>query len=181
MKYSRIIALLTLGSFLFISVSVSGVSRMYNSNETFAFGQYPIIDGIKCDSAEHFNFHYHAHLDIFVNGFSYLVPAGIGIKPPDSIYWLHTHDISGIIHVESPDNRTFTLGQFFDIWGKKFNNSQIFDFMVDKSANKTLAVYINGTEATNLQYRNIPIVNHEDITIIYGTAPPEIPPYEFLY
>ena len=120
-------------------------------------------------------------LDIFVNGFSYLVPAGIGIKPPDCIYWLHTHDISGIIHVESPDNRTFTLGQFFDIWGKKFNNSQIFDFMVDKSANKTLAVYINGTEAANLQYRNIPIVNHEDITIIYGTPPPEIPPYEFLY
>jgi len=176
MKYSRIIALLTVGSFLLISVS--SVSRMYSSN---AFGQYPIIDGIKCDSAEHFNFHYHAHLDIFVNGFSYLVPAGIGIKPPDCIYWLHTHDISGIIHVESPDNRTFTLGQFFDIWGKKFNNSQIFDFMVDKSANKTLAVYINGTEAANLQYRNIPIVNHEDITIIYGTPPPEIPPYEFLY
>jgi hypothetical protein len=72
----------------------------------------------------------------------YLVPAGIGIKPPDCIYWLHTHDISGIIHVESPDNRTFTLGQFFDIWGKKFNNSQIFDFMVDKSANKTL-LYIS--------------------------------------
>src|SRR6476659_3527537 len=176
MKYSRIIALLTLGSFLLISVS--SVSRMFNSN---AFGQYPVIDGIKCDIAEHFNFHYHAHLDIFVNGFSYLVPAGIGIKPPDCIYWLHTHDISGIIHVESPDNRSFTLGQFFDIWGKKFNNSQIFDFMVDKSANKTLAVYINGTEAANMQYRNIPIVNHEDITIIYGTPPPEIPPYEFLY
>ena len=176
MKYSRIIILLTLGSFLFISVS--GVSRMYNSN---AFGQYPIIDGIQCDSAEHFNFHYHAHLDIFVNGFSYLVPAGIGIKPPDCIYWLHTHDISGIIHVESPDNRTFTLGQFFDIWGKKFNNSQIFDFMDDKSENKTLVVYINGTEATNLQYRNIPIVNHGEIAIVYGTAPPEIPPYEFLY
>ena len=93
----------------------------------------------------------------------------------------HTHDISGIIHVESPENKTFNLGQFFDIWGKKFNNSQIFDFMVDKSENNTLVVFINGTAATNLQYRNIPIVNHEDITIVYGTAPLEIPPYEFLY
>ena len=179
MKYSRIIALLTLGSFLFISVS--GVSRHYNNNETFAFGQFPVIDGINCDKAEHFNFHYHAHLDIFVNGFSYLVPEGIGIRPPDCIYWLHTHDISGIIHVESPENKTFNLGQFFDIWGKKFNNSQIFDFMVDKSENNTLVVFINGTAATNLQYRNIPIVNHEDITIVYGTAPLEISPYEFLY
>src|SRR4051794_39395730 len=97
-KHFQIIILLTLGVFLFISAS--GVSSMYNSN---AFGQYPIIDGIKCDKAEHFNFHYHAHLDIFVNGFSYLVPAGIGIKPPDCIYWLHTHDISGIIHVESAE------------------------------------------------------------------------------
>ena len=49
MKYSRIIALLTLGSFLFISVS--GVSRHYNNNETFAFGQFPVIDGINCDKA----------------------------------------------------------------------------------------------------------------------------------
>jgi hypothetical protein len=123
MKYFRIIALLTLGSFLLISVN--GVSRLYNNNETFAFGEYPVIDDIKCDKAEHFNFHYHAHLDIFVNGFSYLVPAGIGIKPPDCIYWLHTHDISGIIHVESAENKTFNLGQFFVIWGIKFNNSQI--------------------------------------------------------
>ncbi len=69
MKYSRIVALLTLGSFLLISVSVSGVSRFYNNNEPFAFGQYPVIDRIKCESAEHFNFHYHAHLDIFVIGF----------------------------------------------------------------------------------------------------------------
>jgi hypothetical protein len=51
--------------------------------------------------------------------------------------------------------------------------------MVDKSENKTLAVYINGTAVTDLQYRNISIVNHEDITIVYGTAPPEISPYEF--
>ena len=179
MKYFRIITLLTLGSFLLISVS--GVSRLYNINETFALGEYQVIDGIKCDKAEHFNFHYHAHLDIFVNGFSYLVPAGIGIKPPDCIYWLHTHDISGIIHVESPDNRTFTLGQFFDIWGKDFNNTQIFDFIANKSENKNLVVYVNGTAMPDSQYRDIPITNHKEIAIVYGTPPLEIPPYEFLY
>ncbi len=182
MKHLQIIAPLIvpliLEGLLFISLSFSLV---HDWNKEVAYGQYPEINGIKCDKAEHFNFHYHAHLDIFINGFSYLVPAGIGIKPPDCIYWLHTHDISGIIHVESPENKTFTLGQFFDIWDKTFKNSQIFDFTVNKAGNKTLVVYINGTPVNDLQYRDIQIVNHEDITIVYGTPSPAIPPYQFSY
>jgi hypothetical protein len=108
MKYFQLIALLVLGTFL----SSIGILRGFENEVS---GQYPVIDGIRCDSTEHFNFHYHSHLDIFINGFSYLVPGGIGIKPPDCIYWLHTHDSSGIIHIESPQNYTFKLGQFFDI------------------------------------------------------------------
>ena len=147
MRFFQIIAVLALEGLLFISINVS--IQHYSE----AFGQYPVIDDIKCDKAEHFNFHYHAHLDIFINGLSYLVPAGIGIKPPDCIYWLHTHDISGIIHVESPENQTFKLGQFFDIWGKDFNNTQIFDFIVNKSENQNLVVYINGTAMPDSQVR----------------------------
>ena len=175
MKY--FISLLILEGLLFNSLSIA----VLHSNENVTFGQYPVIDGIKCDKKEHFNFHYHAHLDIFINGISYTIPAGIGIKPPDCIYWLHTHDVSGIIHIESPDNRTFTLGQFFDIWGKKFNSSQIFGFLVDKSENKSLAVYINGTIVTDSQYRDIPLHNHQYITIIYGLPIPEMPAFEFPY
>ena len=173
-----LISILLLEAFLFVSLS-SSVTHVWINNVVYA--QHPDINGIKCDKVEHLKFHYHAHLNIFINGVSYQVPADIGIKPPDCIYWLHTHDISGIIHVESPENKSFNLGQFFDIWDKKFNNTQIFDFMVDKSENKTLLVYINGTAANELQYRDIPIVNHEDITITYGTPPVEIPTYEFSY
>lgn len=175
MKNDRTVPTLALG-FVLIILFIS--CFIYSSKWVFA--QYPIIDGIKCDQAEHFNFHYHAHLDIFVHGFSYLVPAGIGIRPPDCIYWLHTHDTSGIIHVESPENKTFTLGQFFDIWGKKFDNNQLFDFKVDNSTDKTLSIYVNGT-AIKGTYRDLPILNHEDITVVYGIPPPKNPPYEFLY
>ena len=178
MKHFQIIILLLLEAFLFIYLSFSTV---HDWNNDVAYAQYPDISGIKCDKVEHFNFHYHAHLNIFINGLSYLVPAGIGIKPPECIYWLHTHDISGIIHIESPENKSFSLGQFFDVWGKKFNNSQIFDFTVNESQNKTLLVYINGTAVNDLNYRDIPIVNHEDITIVYGTPPAKIPSYEFSY
>ena len=178
MKCFQVSILLLLVALLFTHLSFSNLHFWSNN---FVYAQYPDISGIKCDQVEHFNFHYHAHLNIFINGVSYLVPGGIGIKPPECIYWLHTHDDSGIIHVESPENKSFTLGQFFDVWDKKFNNSQIFDFTANKSENKTLVVYINGTAVNEAQYREVPIVNHEDITIVYGVPPADIPSYDFSY
>ena len=83
------------------------------------------IDGIQCNAFEQLLFHIHAHLDIIINGQYFLVPAQIGIITDKCFYLLHTHDVTGIIHIESPINRDFTLGQFFDIWNKKFNNDQI--------------------------------------------------------
>lgn len=62
-----------------MSLSLFMVSLLY-MNDQYVFGQYPVIDGITCDKKEHFVFHYHVHLDIFVNGISYTIPAGIGIK-----------------------------------------------------------------------------------------------------
>jgi hypothetical protein len=91
------------------------------------------IDGITCQAGEQVLFHIHAHLTIFVDGAPRRVPAGIGIAPPLEVdetpvgafvagapcfMWLHTHSADGIIHTESPVNRTYTLGEFFDIWGQ---------------------------------------------------------------
>ena len=45
------------------------------------------------------------------------VPALIGIDPQGRFLApLHTHDASGIVHVESQRPYPFTLGQFFTIW-----------------------------------------------------------------
>lgn len=79
------------------------------------FAQAPIIDKINCDKTDHFNFHSHANLDVIIDGMSFIIPRGIDIRPSEYIYWLHTHDMSGIIHIESPENRIFTLGQFFHV------------------------------------------------------------------
>jgi hypothetical protein len=40
-------------------------------------------------------------------------------------YWLHTHAADGIIHIESPIARTFTLGDFFDVWGQKLGPERV--------------------------------------------------------
>jgi hypothetical protein len=139
----------------------------------------PIINEISCDSTEHFNMHIHAHLDIFIAGNPYTVPSEVGIIPKQCIYWMHTHDDSGIIHIESPTNRTFTLGEFFDIWGEKFDNNQIFDNIVGEGGgnnNNTLSVYIDGNRINNsTDYREVKINAHDEIAIVFGTSPDLIP------
>ena len=90
------------------------------------------VDQISCQTSEQTLFHIHAHLAIFVNGKARQVPAAIGIpgaqaqQTPNGpfiatgtcFYWLHTHAADGIIHIESPVQRTYTLGDFFDEWGQ---------------------------------------------------------------
>ncbi len=130
------------------------------------------IQGVQCQSGEMNAFHVHMHLDIFINGQPFVIPAGTGIIPDRCFYWLHTHDNSGVIHIESPLSRTFTLGQFFSIWGKTLNNTQIFDNVV--SGNNTLSVYINGNKV-NGDYRDIQLNKHDEIAIVYGAPPASIP------
>ncbi len=138
------------------------------------------IDGIKCEAMESLLFHIHAHLDIFINGEHNTVPALIGITT-NCFYWMHTHDESGVIHIESPVKRDYTLGQFFDIWNKKFNNDQIFNNLV--SGNNTLKVYLNGSKVPDgTNYRDISLHAHDEITIIYGKPPSTIPvKYDFMH
>jgi hypothetical protein len=121
------------------------------------------------------------HIDIFINGQRYTIPSQVGIIPERCLYWLHTHDDSGIIHIESPVAKDYTLGQFFDIWNKKFNNSQIFDNVVNGKNNNTLSVYVNGQKVSNgANYRDIKLNEHDQIAIVYGRAPTSIPTkYEF--
>ena len=133
------------------------------------------IENIKCETVERTAFHIHAHLDIFINGKLYTVPAQIGIVPDKCLYWMHTHDETGVIHIESPENRNFTLGQFFDIWNEKFNNTQIFDNIVSNNKNVTLSVYVNGNKVSSVDYRNIKLNSHDEIAIVYGKAPDTIP------
>ncbi len=155
---------------LVVGIGVYSVIRPITSSASS-----PTIDGIQCNTMEQANFHIHAHLDIFINGKHYIVPSQIGIKPDDRcLYWLHTHDNSGIIHVESPERRDFTLGQFFDIWNKTFNNRGIFNYTASGD-NNTLSVYVDGHKVNGMNYRDIKLNAHDEIAIVYGKPPLTIP------
>ena len=137
------------------------------------------IDGIQCNNVEQLVSHIHAHLDIFINGQPYTIPSQIGITDK-CFYWLHTHDESGIIHIESPVAKDYTIGQFFDIWNKKFSNTQILDNIVN--GKNTLNVYVNGNKVNaGVNYRDIKLKAHDEIAVVYGKPPSTIPSkYNFL-
>jgi hypothetical protein len=109
--------------------------------------------------------HIHAHLDIYIHGQPATVPAEIGIY--NGITPVHTHDTSGIIHIESPDaSAIYTLGQFFDIWGVKLTSTSIGGYISD--ATNKLAVYDNGKPVKNPA--NLALAKHHEIVIAYGSA-----------
>src|SRR6266851_3091024 len=87
--------------------------------------------------------HTHQHLDIVVNGRPVEVPANVGINQTELyIAPIHTHDETGILHVESDEVRAFTLGQFFDIWGVRFTAACLGAYCADER--HLLRVYVNG-------------------------------------
>jgi hypothetical protein len=130
-----------------------------------------IIDGIRCQP-EHLETHYHAHLALLANGRSVKVPALIGIDlQHQCLYWLHTHDATGVMHIESPDTRTYTLGEFFDVWGQPLSATQA------ASLHGKLKVFV-GRQRVNENPRNVVLKPHELITIEEGrTVTP--PSYTF--
>jgi hypothetical protein len=133
------------------------------------------VDGIRCQTSEQLLFHIHAHLSIFVNGTQKQVPGGIGIpgsqvqqtaKGPvaeggSCIYWLHTHAPDGIIHVESPVHRTFTLGNLFDEWGQPLGPSQL-----GTESGHVVAIYNGKVYKGNP--RDIPLNAHAQIQLEVG-------------
>ena len=75
-------------------------------------------NGVECNLMEGEKEHFHPHLDITVDGEAEIVPANIGITG-HCFAEIHTHDDSGIIHIESPyADKVFHLEQFFTVWGK---------------------------------------------------------------
>jgi hypothetical protein len=110
-------------------------------------------------------YHVHAALRVYVNGKQVPVPAEIGIEPEaTSLASLHTHDASGVMHIESSEKYPFTLGQFFTIWGVKFTRTQLGSYVAH--GGNVLAVYVNGKPVSNpAGYVMNP---HDDIVVGYG-------------
>ena len=142
--------------------------------DTASGGQGQDVDGIKCQTNEQLVYHVHAHLSIVHNGQEQLVSAQVGIPggplTPKCYYWLHTHDTTGVIHVESPTEAKYTLGQFFDIWGQPLDTTNVAVYPVPSGQ---LTAYVNGQLFVG-DPRTITLDAHTQVVIELGTqvSPP---------
>jgi hypothetical protein len=95
------------------------------------------------------------------------IPPGIGIdKNGKFISELHTHDPSGILHVESPTKRPYTLGNFFDVWGLRFSANCLGGHCTN--GNKRVWVWKDG-QLVKTDPRRIVLTDHLSLVVAYGT------------
>ncbi|MEO6836301.1 MAG: hypothetical protein ABI231_10415, partial [Candidatus Tumulicola sp.] len=127
------------------------------------------IDGIQCNATEGAVEHIHAQIQIFDRGKAVGVPAGIGIpQGAGCLYWVHTHSADGYIHIESPVKRSFTLGQFFDIWGPDLSWKRAAS--VSAPSGGRLFVWVNGKAWHGSSPRAI-VLRDRDTIVIQNAVP----------
>lgn len=142
------------------------------------------VDTIPCATGTDAE-HYHVHVSLIVNGRQLALPLGVGIQNAvvvgDSLaiagtcfYWLHSHDRTGIIHVEpTVAGHTFTLGEYFDVWGEPLTSGNVAGNQGD------VTVYVDGARYVG-DPRAIVLTAHQQITLEVGArvAPPvfDFPP-----
>ncbi len=140
------------------------------------------VDGMTCDASQGGALHIHQYLDLYVNGQRVNANPGIGIVDSQGcLYPLHVHDNQpNIIHNESSQqNVSYTLGQFFDIWGVTLSSSQVGGYKVD-STHKLVIKLIdqNGVVTTYTgNPHDIPLQEHETIYVMYNSPNVPIKPY----
>jgi hypothetical protein len=114
--------------------------------------------------------HIHAHLDVRVDGEPVAVPAELGIDTKrGTMSPLHTHDGSGVIHVESPVKRQFSLGEVFTEWQVNLSADNIGALRAVDG--KAVRVFVNGAQQTG-NSAAIMLGDRDEIAVVYGVPRP---------
>jgi len=148
------------------------------------------VDSIPCDQLEHTDVHYHAALQIIYNGIPVTpFPGNVG-RLSTCFYWLHSHAESpGVIHIESPKDRSFNLGNFFDIWATSLKTPEPLDrthvSTFTLTADQKMVIYVDNGDGKGPQIydgdpRAIVLKSHQVITIEI-TPPTVSPPPKFTF
>ncbi|HWX96077.1 MAG TPA: hypothetical protein VNZ01_04420 [Solirubrobacteraceae bacterium] len=111
-------------------------------------------------------FHIHAMLHIYVRGLLTPLPANIGLDAAKGVESsMHTHDSTGIIHMEAPHPYAYTLGDFFSVWGVKLGPAQVGGLKGLGGAH--LHFYLNGRPLSN----PAALVLHREDSVVIGYGP----------
>ena len=163
------------------SIGKKMIATFKNGTDSPTGGHGQTIDGIQCAGMEYATLHVHPHLAIFYKGTQVVVPRLIGGAPTGNgggcLYWIHTHDETGIIHIESPviapeGSSGFTLGMLFDIWGQPLTRDEV------AGLKGPVTAFVNGTKYDG-DLRLIDLKAHNQVTLEVGT--PVVPPPNYVF
>ncbi|WP_231497172.1 hypothetical protein [Arthrobacter sp. MA-N2] len=133
--------------------------------------------GLDILSAEGTAEHYHAHLDVLVDGKPVTVPADIGFSfgadgQANGISALHTHDTSGIIHIEAPTaGLKYTLGQVLSEWGVLDGKDAT---GAPHGGTVGWTAYVNGSKQA-VPVADVVLKAHDEVVLSYGAVPSPLP------
>ncbi len=138
-----------------------------------------VVDGIQCEPMAQLAYTAYAHLQVYVHGHSRALPGGIGIVDENPVetqhglfygaltcmYWLHTRAADGLVEVQSPVSRRFTLGDLFAVWNQPLTRRRV------AAARGHVTALVNGR-----RWRGnpalIPLNEHESIQLgVDGSTP----------
>jgi hypothetical protein len=185
---------------------VVGTDDMFkpHDGDTKTGGRGGTVDKIPCSPTEYLNdYHVHMYLGILYKGQQVAVPDAIGlhnagaeangyISSAGCYYYIHTHDASGMIHVEAQQNlppsaTPYTLQNVLDIWGVKATGKSFANFKGGvKVFVGNVASLGQTTVSSYAKYKgalgSIPVKSHEAIWIEIGkpyVTPSALPPVTF--
>ncbi|MCL5066949.1 MAG: hypothetical protein M1368_01170 [Thaumarchaeota archaeon] len=182
-----VVLVIVIGALVYVNFK-SPVST-YTSIDT---AQFPF----PCLSSEQLAIHLHPWLRIIIDGKNVTIPTAVGIANPviqngiassgSCFEPMHTHDSSGIIHIESATDINYTLGDFFDIWNVTygsvsfngtshpvvFNSTDILGYKAD-AAHKVVLL-VDGTP--NQLYGSL-VLNYYDYCNSTNSVTPTSPCY----
>ena len=144
----------------------------WSANSSTMTGRLSQI-GLNALGAEALAFHIHQHLDLYVDGKKVDLPRFIGIYADPAtnqpiLTELHTHDSTGVIHVESADHLNYKLGQFFGVWGVKLTRTCIGKYC------GRVSMWVNGKRYLGDPAKLV-LKSHQEIVLARGKPPASIP------
>ena len=150
-----------IGGAIITIVIIVGISVLLSNNSSKSSGitddQIVVRNGL----------HWHPKLAVYISGKKQEFTESIGLGAVHQKMHTHAEDYKdGVVHMEMQGVVTkeeTRLGRFFEIWGKKFSSSQIFESK--NSTDSAVKMLVNGK--TNKDFENYQMRDGDKIEIKY--------------
>jgi hypothetical protein len=164
-----------------VGITLAPTTTSVDSADTLSTPYWPewartgttVYDGVGCASTV--NYHIHAMLSIYKDGVRLALPSNIG-RNSSCDYGMHTHNATGVVHIETSVPTIYTLGQFFAEWGQPLSASAVAGL-----PGKPTYYIIENQKITPFtgDPTTITLNAHREILIATGKAPTQVPNFEW--